>query len=126
MAFDLPPQAARRHAARCHRGPGPGGRAHLRRQPRLSLRDPGQRSASRRRSWRRVSSPPPTPKDAIESLRRAYLAAGYPLIAVRAEVSGKLVAAEVINGRITDLDIAPDLVPYYRASRAASTCGGAR
>lgn len=53
------------------------------------------------------------PKAAMERLNAAFQQAGYFMTGLRAETSGKLVAIEVINGRITDSDIVPGLVPYF-------------
>ncbi len=55
-----------------------------------------------------------TPQQAIDTLRLEYLKAGYVLIAMRADVSGKLVAVEVIHGRIAETAIdPPSLAPYF-------------
>jgi hemolysin activation/secretion protein len=54
------------------------------------------------------------PKQAVDRLKLAYQQAGYPLIAVGGQVSNKLVAIQVINGRITEKDITPpSLAPYF-------------
>jgi hemolysin activation/secretion protein len=58
-------------------------------------------------------APAEDPKAAVEALRQAYLRAGYFMAAVRAEVRGKLVALQVIQGRITEEDMAPSLAPFY-------------
>jgi len=55
-----------------------------------------------------------TPQKAVDALRLAYQQAGYPLVALRGEVSNKLVAVQVINGRITEFDVTPpSLAPYF-------------
>jgi hemolysin activation/secretion protein len=54
-----------------------------------------------------------TPKDAIESLNRAYLRAGHFLTALRADVDGQKVAIRVLHGRITEEDLVPSLAPYF-------------
>ena len=55
-----------------------------------------------------------TPQKAVDALRLAYQQAGYPLVALRGEVSNKLVAIQVINGRITEFDVTPpSLAPYF-------------
>lgn len=55
-----------------------------------------------------------TPQKAVDALRLAYQQAGYPLVALRGEVSNKLVAIQVINGRITEFDITPpSLAPFF-------------
>ncbi len=54
-----------------------------------------------------------TPKAAAESLRQAYLRAGYLLVGVRAEVRGKLVAVSVIQGRVTEQAMPPSLAWFY-------------
>ena len=55
-----------------------------------------------------------TPQKAVDALRLAYQRAGYPLVALRGEVSNKLVAVQVINGRITEFDVTPpSLAPYF-------------
>ncbi|MFO1413395.1 MAG: ShlB/FhaC/HecB family hemolysin secretion/activation protein [Burkholderiales bacterium] len=55
-----------------------------------------------------------TPQQALDALRLAYQKAGYPLVAFRGEVRDKLVAIDVINGRITALDVTPpSLTPFF-------------
>jgi hemolysin activation/secretion protein len=55
------------------------------------------------------------PKAAIDALNRAYQKAGYFLTALRGEVQGKLVAIQVIHGRITEADVVPSLAPFFRS-----------
>src|ERR1700690_1078428 len=55
---------------------------------------------------------PEDPKAALDSLRQAYLRAGYFLVAVRGEVRGKLVAVSVIQVRVTEEAVPPRLVPF--------------
>jgi hemolysin activation/secretion protein len=54
-----------------------------------------------------------TPKAAVDALNAAYQRAGHFLTAIRGEVQGKTVALRVFQGRITEEDIADDLVPYF-------------
>ena len=54
-----------------------------------------------------------TPKEAGEALNKAYQAAGYVLVFVGGNVNGKLVALQVVEGRISEQDMPPDLVPYF-------------
>jgi len=53
-----------------------------------------------------------TPKEAVDALNRAFGLAGYPLTAIRGEVSDKLVALQVMHGRITQIDAPPSLQPF--------------
>lgn len=54
------------------------------------------------------------PQAAIDALKAAYSQAGYPLIAVTAEAHDKLIAVQVIHGRITELDVTPpSVVPFF-------------
>ncbi|MCC6193136.1 MAG: ShlB/FhaC/HecB family hemolysin secretion/activation protein [Burkholderiales bacterium] len=55
-----------------------------------------------------------TPQAALDALRKEYSAAGYFLVALAAEVNNKLVAVQVINGRITETDMPPHLMPFFR------------
>jgi hemolysin activation/secretion protein len=54
-----------------------------------------------------------TPKDAVESLNRAYQKAGYLLTALRGQVDGQMVAIQVIHGRLTEADLVPSLADFY-------------
>lgn len=55
-----------------------------------------------------------TPKEAIDALNKAYVDAGYLLVAIGGQVNNKLVALQVVQGRIAEIDAPPDLVPYFR------------
>jgi hemolysin activation/secretion protein len=61
-----------------------------------------------------------TPKEALDALNVEYKKAGYPFIALKADVNSKLVAVEVISGRITDINAPDDLRPYYAGLLGAS------
>ncbi|HTP99293.1 MAG TPA: ShlB/FhaC/HecB family hemolysin secretion/activation protein [Casimicrobiaceae bacterium] len=54
-----------------------------------------------------------TPKEVLDALNVEYKKAGYPFVAIKADVSNKLVALEVISGRITEIDAPDDIRPYY-------------
>jgi hemolysin activation/secretion protein len=54
-----------------------------------------------------------TPQQAVDALLVEYKKAGYPLTAVRAEVNNKLIAVRVIHGRITEVEVTPDLTPFF-------------
>jgi len=54
-----------------------------------------------------------TPQEAVERLDAAYKRTPYFLIAIRGEASGKLVAVQVFNGRITSVDGPADTAPYF-------------
>ena len=54
-----------------------------------------------------------TPKDAVDSLNKAYQKAGYLLTALRGRVDGQAVAIQVIHGRLTEADLTPSLAAFY-------------
>lgn len=53
------------------------------------------------------------PKAAIESLNKVYQQRGYFLVAIGGEVNNKLVALTVLQGRISETDMSPELAPYF-------------
>lgn len=55
-----------------------------------------------------------TPKDAIEKLNAAYQRAGYFMVVIGGEVTNKLVALTVLQGRITEIAASEALTPYLR------------
>lgn len=60
----------------------------------------------------------PGPQEAIDELRRAYIEAGFFLVALQAGVSNRLVAIEVVHGRITEISASPPALEPYFASLA--------
>jgi len=55
-----------------------------------------------------------TPKEGIDALNKAYVDAGYLLVVIGGQVDNKLVAFQVLQGRILELDAPEDLQPYLR------------
>ncbi len=54
-----------------------------------------------------------TPKEAIEALNAEYQRRGYFLTAIGGNVSNKLVALVVVQGRLTEPEITPGLAPFF-------------
>lgn len=54
-----------------------------------------------------------TPKEAIDALNKAYTDAGYLLVVIGGQINNKLVALQVLQGRIAEIDGPPDLAPYF-------------
>jgi len=54
-----------------------------------------------------------TPQEAIQNLDAAYKRTPYFLVALRAEANNKLVAVQVFNGRITQVEGADDVKGYF-------------
>jgi len=55
-----------------------------------------------------------TPKEALDALNRAYVDAGYFLVVIGGQVDKKLVAFQVLQGRISEIEAPDDLRPYFR------------
>ena len=55
-----------------------------------------------------------TPKEAIDALDRAYRDAGFFLVVIGAQVNNKLVAVQVVQGRITEIGGRPEVVRFLR------------
>ena len=56
----------------------------------------------------------PGPKEAVDALDQAYRQAGYLLVVVGGQVNNKLVAIQVLQGRISEFEAAPEIAPYVR------------
>lgn len=54
-----------------------------------------------------------TPKEAIDALAREYVNRGYFLTALTGQVDRQLVSIKVIQGRLTESEMTPDLAPYF-------------
>jgi hemolysin activation/secretion protein len=54
-----------------------------------------------------------TPKDALQALNEEYVKRGYFLTAIKGEVSRQLVSITVLQGRITETDLAPGVGSYF-------------
>lgn len=57
------------------------------------------------------------PKAAVGALHAAYLSAGYFLATLLAKVDEKEVAITVVEGRITEAGVPPDLEPFFRNAK---------
>jgi len=57
------------------------------------------------------------PKAAVDALNNAYVDAGYLFVVIGGQVDNKLVALQVVQGRITELDAPPDVLPFLRNLR---------
>lgn len=55
-----------------------------------------------------------SPKEAIDAVNRVYVDAGYPFVVIGGQVNNKLVALQVVQGRIAEIDAPPHLLPFYR------------
>ena len=55
-----------------------------------------------------------TPKEAIDALDRAFRDAGFFLVVVGAQVNNKLVAVQVVQGRITEITAPPEIGRFLR------------
>ena len=54
-----------------------------------------------------------TPKEAIDGINAEFQRVGFFLTALRGEVNGQDVTLSVIHGRISEIDFAPSLAPFY-------------
>ncbi len=57
------------------------------------------------------------PKAAVDALNNAYVDAGYLFVVIGGEVENKLVALHVIQGRISEFDVPPDVLPFVKNLR---------
>lgn len=55
-----------------------------------------------------------TPKEAIDALDRAYRDAGFFLVVIGAQVNNKLVAMQVVQGRISEITAPPEIARFLR------------
>ena len=55
-----------------------------------------------------------TPKEAVDALDRAFSSAGYFLVVIGAQVNNKLVAIQVVQGRISEITAPPELARFLR------------
>lgn len=58
-----------------------------------------------------------TPKAAIDALNNAYVDAGYLFVVIGGEVENKLVALHIVQGRILEFDVPPDMLPFVKNLR---------
>ena len=58
-----------------------------------------------------------TPKAAVDALNSAYVDAGYLFVVIGGQVDNKLVALQVVQGRITEIDAPPDVLPFLQSLR---------
>ena len=54
-----------------------------------------------------------TPKEAIDALAREYVNRGYFLTALTGQVDRQLVSIKVIQGRLTESEVTPELAPFF-------------
>jgi len=58
-----------------------------------------------------------TPKAAVDALNNAYVDAGYLFVVIGGQVDNKLVALQVVQGRITEIDAPADVLPFLQSLR---------
>ncbi|MET0210839.1 MAG: ShlB/FhaC/HecB family hemolysin secretion/activation protein [Burkholderiaceae bacterium] len=56
-----------------------------------------------------------TPKAAVDAINNAFADAGYLLVVIGGQVENKLVALQIIQGRITQIDAPPEYLPFVRS-----------
>ena len=65
-------------------------------------------------SLRSVLDNSATPEQAVDRLTAAYRRAGFLLVALRAQVVGKRVAINVVEGRLTAINARPHIAKFYQ------------
>ena len=55
-----------------------------------------------------------TPKAAVDALNNAYVDAGYLFVVIGGQVENKLVALQVVQGRIAEMEVPPDVLPFVK------------